>query len=59
MESRDKLGNDEKVKFVGPMKSVRWREKLVSPRIYINYHSTFPILQSVWLPREMKWASKM
>ena len=27
MESIGKLGNDEKVKFVGPMKSVRWREK--------------------------------
>ena len=28
MESRGKLGNDEKVKFVGPKKSVRWREKI-------------------------------
>ena len=27
MESRGKLGNDEKVKFVGPSKNVRWREK--------------------------------
>ena len=29
MESR---GNDEKVKFVGPTKSVRWREKTCGPR---------------------------
>ena len=27
MESRGKLGNDETVKFVGPRKNVRWREK--------------------------------
>ena len=27
MESRGKLGNDEKVKFMGLMKSVRLREK--------------------------------
>ena len=27
MESRVKLSNDGKVKFVGPMNSVRWREK--------------------------------
>ena len=33
MESRGKLGNDEKVKFVGPRKSVRWREKVCGPMI--------------------------
>ena len=27
IESRGKLGNDEKVKFVGTMKTVRWGEK--------------------------------
>ena len=37
MESIGKLGNDKKVKFVGPRKSVRWREKTCGPRIYVNY----------------------
>ena len=37
MESRGndekvKLGNNEKVKFVGPMKSMRWREKTCGAR---------------------------
>ena len=32
IESRGKLGDDEKVKFVGPRKSVRWREKTCGPR---------------------------
>ena len=41
MESRGKLGNDEKVKFVGPRKNVRWREKICGPRIYVNYTKTF------------------
>ena len=32
MESRGKLGNDDNLKFVGPRKSVRWREKTCGPR---------------------------
>ena len=32
MEIRVKLGNDEKVKFVGPRKNVRWREKTCGSR---------------------------
>ena len=32
MESRGKLDNDEKVKFVGPRKSVRLREKACGTR---------------------------
>ena len=35
MESRD---NDERVKFVGPTTSVRWREKTCGPGIYVNDH---------------------
>ena len=30
--------NDYKVKFVGPSKSVRWREKTCGPGIYANDH---------------------
>ena len=37
MESR---GNDERVKFVGPKISVRWREKICGPEIYVNDHIT-------------------
>ena len=37
MESR---GNDERVKFVGLTISVRWREKLVGPGIYVNDYIT-------------------
>ena len=44
MESRGKLGNDGKVKFVGPRKSVRLREKTCGPRIYVNYPKTFTFL---------------
>ena len=32
MESRGKLGNNEKVKFVGTRKSARWKEKTCEPR---------------------------
>ena len=38
MESRGKLGNDEKVKFVGPSKNVRWIEKACGS--YVNYPKT-------------------
>ena len=54
MESRVKLGNDEKIKFVRPMKNVRWVEKacgsgeiyklqknLYFPHFLILYH--FPL----------------
>ena len=41
MESR---GNDEKVKFVSPRKSVRWREKTCRPGIYVNDHITIHFL---------------
>ena len=37
MESR---GNDERIEFVGPTISVRWREKTCGPRIYVNDHIT-------------------
>ena len=40
MESRGKLSNDGEVKFVGPRKSVRWREKTCGPWIYVNDHIT-------------------
>ena len=40
MESGGKLDNDEKVKFVRPRKSVRWREKTCGPEIYVNYTKT-------------------
>ena len=46
MESR---GNDERVKFVGPTISVRWREKICGPRIYVNDHIT-PKLFNYLLP---------
>ena len=38
MESRGKLGNDEKVKFVGPSKNVRWREKACGSRDICKLH---------------------
>ena len=52
MESGGKLGNDRKVKFVEPRKSVRWREKICGPRdigklpkkqnfIHFHFHSHF------------------
>ena len=41
MESREKLSNDDKIKFVGPKKSVRWREKTCGPGIYVNYTKAF------------------
>ena len=37
MESR---GNDERVKFVGPTISVRWRDKTCGPEINVNDHIT-------------------
>ena len=43
MESRGKLGNDEKVKFVGPMKRVRWKEKTCGPVMYVNYNFQFSL----------------
>ena len=46
MESRGKLINDKKVKFVGPMKSMRWREKTCGSGIYINYQKTSHFLHS-------------
>ena len=62
MESRGKLGNDEKVKFVGPSKNVRWREKAcVSrdicklhknhyfPHFLILYHFTLSTKQALYL----------
>ena len=50
MESR---GNDERVKFVGPTISVRWREKTCGPGIYVNDHITLNFsnyLHSHFLP---------
>ena len=44
MESRGKLGNDEKVKFVSLRKSVKWREKTCGPKIYGNDHITLNFL---------------
>ena len=41
MESRGKLDNDEKVKFVSPMKSVRWKEKAYELNTYENHISHF------------------
>ena len=40
MESRGKLGNDEKVKFVGPIKMWDGERKFVGPGIYVNYTKT-------------------
>ena len=41
MKSKGKLGNDEKVKFVGPEK-VSEGEKTCEPQdIYVNYHFHF------------------
>ena len=37
-------GNDERVKFVGPTISVRWREKTCEPEIYVNDHITLNFL---------------
>ena len=37
MESRD---NDDRVKFVEPTISVRWREKTCGSEIYVNDHIT-------------------
>ena len=37
MENKD---NDGKVKFVGPIKSVRQREKVCEPGIYVDYTKT-------------------
>ena len=36
MESRGKLGDDGKVKFVGPKKNVDRERKLVGLEIYVN-----------------------
>ena len=44
MESRGKLGNDEKVKFVGPKKRVRWREKTCGPREVCKLQFSIPTL---------------
>ena len=41
MESRGKLGNDEKVKFVGPRCEME-KKKLVGHKIYGNYHISIP-----------------
>ena len=54
MKSRSKLGNDRKVKFVGPKKSVRLREKACGPldiwKLPKNYHSLpFPIPSSLFI----------
>ena len=38
MESRGKLGNDERVKFVEPRKNVRWREKTCGSRDICKLH---------------------
>ena len=43
MESRGKLGNDEKVKFVGTVKSVRWREKTCGSQDICKLLLYFPI----------------
>ena len=40
MESRGKLGNDEKVKFAEPRKSVRWREKTCGSQDICKLHKT-------------------
>ena len=40
MESRSKLGNDEKVKFVGPVKMWDGERKFVGPEMYVNYTKT-------------------
>ena len=34
------MGNYERVKFVGPKISVRWREKNCGPGLYVNDHIT-------------------
>ena len=41
MESR---GSDERIKFVGPTISVRWRENTCVPGIYVNDHITLNLL---------------
>ena len=45
MKSRDKLSNDEKIKFVGSKKNVRWREKTCGyPDICkLHKNSYFPL----------------
>ena len=42
MENRGKLGNDDKVKFVGPRKMWDWERKLVAHGIYESHHFHFP-----------------
>ena len=44
MESGGKLGNDEKIKFVGPRKSVRWREKTCGSRDICKLHKNLNFL---------------
>ena len=60
IESRVKLGDDEKVKFVEPRKNVRWREKTCGsrdicklqkthyfPYFLILYHFTMTTKQAI------------
>ena len=46
MESNGKLGNDGKEKFVGPRKSVRWREKVCGTHDIEKLHFSFPFVNS-------------
>ena len=47
MKNMGKLGNDKKVKFVGPKKSVRWREKACGPRLIWKFAFSIPLLNSI------------
>ena len=47
MESRGKLGNDKMLKFVGPRKSVRWREKVCGPRDILKLPFSIPYFNSL------------
>ena len=66
-ESRGKLSNNEKLKFVGPGKMWDGERKFVSPKIYVNYHFHFPkpnpflnsLIGSVWLTGKWRKESKM
>ena len=58
MKSRGTLVNDEKVKFSGARKSVRWKKKAGGPcdiwKLLKNYHFLlFPILSSLSIDKEM------
>ena len=61
MESRGKLRNDGKVKFAGPRKSVRLREKTCEPQDICKLHknlnfSYFLILIDHLFPKTIKQA---